>query len=299
MSLQYSNGPLINRLFTPASRQDIVTNVTAALLDAGWLTISGTPNGGTDVVQESAANNQGNKIRVRSTTGATSAAFSLKHPLGTTIDSSQIYLAVAATYRIVANKFWFACFQTSATNRATVRNQVFAGTIWVPTWLTIFPSDAAGFIHGTGNTDTDGSGRNGWRVQLDSLVSGAGAAHTIFGSVLNDSSTAGGRAWIPVWQGGGNTSDEGYRWEDGTVPIYEPLFIGASGAAVGNEGKLKGQLYDALVMNGSYAGESLISFDNHIWLAITDAATAGARATATLFIAIPNVPRTATDALTI
>lgn len=67
-SIQYSGGTLINRTFAPASRADWVGNVTQALCDAGWTTISGScgsTSAGVDIKLETAANNNGAKIRFR------------------------------------------------------------------------------------------------------------------------------------------------------------------------------------------------------------------------------------------
>jgi putrescine:ornithine antiporter len=57
MSVQYSGGTPINRTFTPTTRLAWVQNVTQALSDAGWTTISGTPGTSADVLMESAAQN--------------------------------------------------------------------------------------------------------------------------------------------------------------------------------------------------------------------------------------------------
>jgi hypothetical protein len=63
--IQYSAGTLINRTFSPATRQDWCNNVTQALTDAGWTTISGTPGSGTDVTMETAVPSNGTGIRCR------------------------------------------------------------------------------------------------------------------------------------------------------------------------------------------------------------------------------------------
>lgn len=89
---------------------------------------------------------------------------------------------------------------------------------------------------------------------------------------------------IAVWQGGATNVDHGYRWVNGTLPMYEPFFgWGTTGT---NEPRMKGQLYDALVVNGQWQGEATISVDGHTWMNITDGPTATGARTACLFFAV-------------
>jgi hypothetical protein len=100
-------------------------------------------------------------------------------------------------------------------------------------------------------------------------------------------STSLGGPSIANWQGGytGDTTSW-YRWQDGTLPAYEPLVLWST-TGVGAEAKIQGQMYDAMVMNDAWGSESAISYDGHSWIAVTDnSASLNLRARATLFIAV-------------
>src|SRR6266496_4861398 len=133
MSIQYSGGTLINRTFTPTTRADWVNNVTQALSDAGWTTISGIPGSGSDVKLESAANNNGAKIRFRFLDpGSGNCAQVTMKNVAETLTSQIIYCLPAAgngQWRIIANKFHFFAFATG--NNATAqRATVMGGTAY-------------------------------------------------------------------------------------------------------------------------------------------------------------------------
>jgi hypothetical protein len=116
--IQYSGGTIIHRTFTPSSRQNLLDNVTQAISDAGWTTISGTPGSGSDVILESAAQNLGAKIRVHCNLGASfCAAFAMRALTGTT-DSTFGYCQPLNTWRIIANKFAFHTFMTGQRREA-------------------------------------------------------------------------------------------------------------------------------------------------------------------------------------
>jgi len=109
----------------------------------------------------------------------------------------------------------------------------------------------------------------------------------LFASTLIESTSAQvGAVGIPVLQGGNNAGDSHYRWEDSTLLLYEPLVGWATGSASSNEGRIKGQLWDAMVVSGTWTSETTVSFDGHTWIAITDSAATGIGTTDTLFIAI-------------
>ncbi|SRR6266540_3858422 len=292
-AIQYSGGTRINRTFTPATRADWVNNITQALSDAGWTTISGTPGSGSDVKLESAANNNGAKIRFRflEPGSGNCAQITMKNVAESV--TSQIYYCLptagSGQWKVIANKFHFFAFATGGANATAARGWLFGGTLYTPTFW-VPPSDSIGFVYGGGNADADTGLRLGWRR---SLRKGVGTSVCAPFSGINSGTIVQGNntsdvGWIsiPVWQGGYNNEDQSYRWEDNTLTVYEPLLSWATGSASTNEGKIKGQLYDAVVLNGSWTGEAGFSLDGHTWLVVTDAPAGAIAATAVLLLAV-------------
>lgn len=289
MGLQYSAGTLINRTFTPATRSDWVNNVSQAVSDAGWTAISGTPGVSADVKMETAAGNQSQKMRYRffDPGSGTSAQVTMKN-VSESLTSQICYADPASTWRVIANKFHFFVFKTGSANRTAARSFVCGGIFYVPSFLTLSPD--AGWLSAIGTTDTEGTLRDSWRTNLrqNTVTNPPGRNSAIYnGTLVDNSGTATNNPAIACWQANaGSASTQGYRWEDNTLPVYEPLIGWWTGSASGNECKLKGQLYDAAVINGSYASETSFTLDSHTWLGITDAASPNIAADATLFLAV-------------
>jgi hypothetical protein len=284
--IQYSGSTYQNTTFTPATRLAWVQAVTAALSSAGWTTISGTPGTSADVTMETAAGNQGQKARFRFFDPAINncAQVTLKNVAGT-LTSAIVYClptAGSGQWRIVANKFSFYCFATGSANASTQRGSVFGGTIWVPTFLIISSGDTVGYLTGSGNTDADTTVRIGWRsrMRIHSSDTPNGVTSVIWLSTLID---IGGTASVGTLIAGhspqvkipDNSTDSGYRWEDGTLLAVEPLVSWATGSLATNEGRLKGQLYDAMQLSGFWAGEAVITYNSHNWLSITNGSGTG------------------------
>lgn len=293
MSLQYSTGTLINRTFSVAVRQDWVTAVTQACSDAGWSTVSGTPGSGADVTMDTAAGNLGQKARVRFLepgSGNCAQAF-LKHTNGAVTSQTFFAYGGAGSWRVIANKFHFFSTITGSANRLTARSNLCGGLLYTPSFLNLSPGDCNGFMQGNGQTDTDAGSHSSWRTCLrsyDNSNAGGLFSGIYVATLLNASNYTNntGAPSIACWQGGYYAGDTHYRWEDTTLPIFEPLVGYGTAGVLTNEGRLKGQLYDAAVVNGSYTSETQITFDGHTWLAWSDQITGGIACDASLFLAV-------------
>jgi hypothetical protein len=286
MAIQYSGGTLINRTFTPANRADLVNNLTQAVSDAGWTNISGTDGSGADVIMETATS-AGAKCRVRFFDPAANncAQITLKHATGSPT-SQIVYCLPSNTWRVIANKYGFGAFMTTAGNVLAQRGWVFLGEFYQPSWLQVTSGDTCAFIIGAGSTDTDATARTGWRR---AVRANAAVPSTIYGATLIDYAVGTTNVGIPglcVFQGGLSSQDQGFRWDDGTFTVIEPIVAWATGSVQTNEARLKGQLFDAMIVAGSWTAESTISFDGHTWMAITDTPTVSVAATCTLFLAV-------------
>lgn len=295
MSLQYSGSTIINRTFTPATRVDHINSVTQALFDAGWSTISGTPGnvgvGGT-VLQESAAGNQGQKVRVASFDpgSGTCPQYFIRH-VSNSPQSQAMFANPTGTWRIVANKFHFFTFVSGSASRTTARTFVCAGLLYAPSFLVFSAGDCLGFMMGNAQSDADATPHCSWRDQLrtyDNASSGGRFSGIVYAGLqdMTNYSSNDGAPMIGIWQGGYHASGTtGFRWNDGTLPAYEPL-VGWAPTGLGGEGKFQGQMYDALVLNDAWNSESTITYDGHTWIALTDQSTQLVSGRVTLFLAV-------------
>ncbi len=296
MSLQYSGSIIINRTATLVTRLDHVNFVSQALYDAGWITISGTPGNvgvGGNTVHESPPGNQGQKCRVvcSEPNSGNCAQYFIRHVSGS--PSSQTFWAnPVGSWRIVATKFHFFAFVSGSASRITPRTFVAGGTIYVPSFMPITPGDCAAFMTANTNSDTDAVAKSSFRSTLrpyDSSNNNGLFTGLIGSSMVNMSSYSNqdGGPSINVWQGGYNAqSTSSYRWSDGTLPAYEPLMCWGQ-AGVSTEAKIQGILYDAMVLNDAFISETVITYDGHTWIALTDQANTNAiAARATLFLAV-------------
>lgn len=267
--------------------------------DAGWTTISGTPGSGSDVVLETPAQNAACKIRFRFVEPGSGncAQVTMRHPTGATADSQINYCLPAVgsnptgVWRIVANPYSFWAFAIGTNNKTTARSYVFGGTLYTPSFLTLTAGDGIGWVYSVGASDGDTNAHSGWRTQLGVNVNTTGEPHTagIWTNVLTNIPTnAGqnqfGQVQLAAWQGGYST--DGYRWEDTSLLLFEPLVGWSDTPTFGVTTTARGQLYDAVIVNGTFNGEALVQFDGHTWLAITDLAAAGNVAIGTLFVVV-------------
>jgi hypothetical protein len=274
----------------------MVANITAQLSAAGW---SGTPGSG-DVTMTSAAGNQGQQIQFRifDPGSGNCAQCQIKHPSGSPV--SQIgFLLPSGTWRIIATKFHFFAFVTGSANRGSPRGFVSAGVLYVPSFIALAAGNTVAWLYCNGTTDTDATTHTSWRTVLVQPYDGSftcghwtGLYFTTLCEGSGMSSQLGGPS-IPIWQGGyrqsGSANEVAYRWEDQTQMAYEPLVSWGTGGSTGLEGRIKGQIYDGVVISGSWTSESSISLDGHTWLALTDQAGAGSgeiASLATLFLAV-------------
>ena len=74
---------------------------------------------------------------------------------------------------------------------------------------------------------------------------------------------------IATLQSAAIDSISGYRWHDDSALIMEPLVCWGA-PTLDNEGKLRGQLWDAFVATDSYTGDITTVVDSHNYYNITD-----------------------------
>jgi hypothetical protein len=283
MSIQYS-GNAQTSTFTCSTKQNIIDNVETALLAAGWTTISG--HGTTNLLMQSATTPQGFAINVRlKDNGGTCVTFSIETTSGSLTGANSTSTGggflnpAAGTYRVTCNKYQAFIYQIPYSS-GTSRTYVGFGVPWVPSWVAASTS-ALGWMHGNAETDTDTNERTGFREQLSPLGGAAvGACECLYNVSLwndNTSSAAQGVPSIPNFLGQANngSSQNQYRYENGAAFLFDALICWGAGGST-NEGKAKGQLWDAVVSSDAYTADSTTSFDGHNWITLTAAGTSTA-----------------------
>ena len=79
-----------------------------------------------------------------------------------------------------------------------------------------------------------------------------------------------------------------YRWHDDSLLTYEPI-ISWGLTAYTDEGKIRGQIWDAAIVNDGFTPDSTTSFDTHNWWVLTtnNTGTIGTAARGSLLLVTP------------
>jgi len=294
MSIQYAGGTIINTTFTQSTgtRAEIVSNLITQLLAAGWTLVSGS---GTDQVLKCAATATGVTglqiaVRVYDPGSGNCARVALRNVSGTRI-GQDLYLFPAAskTWRIIANKYQFFIFTPGS---SAPREFAAAGQLCVPSWLTSVTVNA-GWANGNAISDTDTTAKTSFRTNLAPLQTVQGRTTALASDTLLDIGSSNSSLPTPellIPQAGfinaGQQNTNGYRWADNTLLVGDAL-LAMGIASITDEAKVYGQLWDAALVNDSFAADSNISLDGHTWWGITVGNTGTSQyAHGTLFIAV-------------
>lgn len=270
MAIQYS-GNAQTSTFTPGSKQDIINNVGAALLAAGWTTASGG-TGTTSWLLQSATTPQGYSFRVlMQDNGGNCVTFSLQSSNGALVGGNSttvgggFLIPGSYTYRIVCNKY--QAFVYATPNPNAPRTFVAFGVPYVPSWVAPLVTQLA-WMQGNASSDTDSSVRSSFRTGLNNYNSTNNQA--LFNGALWQSTTGGNPGVVSLWQYScpvfGNA---GYLWQNGASLLVDAV-IGWGDTTPSQALKAKGQLWDAVQSTDAYPGDTVASFDSHNWICLTD-----------------------------
>jgi hypothetical protein len=300
MSIQHPGGTIVSSTFTGALKQDIVAALETHLTAAGWSVVSGS--GSTDVLMQSASTpTAANSIRVRlrSTNLTNCACVNMQNAAGTKVSQNHYLLPAAAkTFRVLANKYQWFCFVPGT---SVAREYVAMGVPYTPSFLHGVLTGDLGWIQGNADADASTTTLGSFRTRLHSLASGNANGGSNCGGLANNSlmgTTAsafdnhttycGTVKLIIPYPGALNASPAtAYRWHDNSLHLSDPL-IAWGLTAPGDEAKIRGQLWGAMIASDTFAGDTVLtSVDGHDWLAVTNSnAGGGADARGTLFVAI-------------
>lgn len=281
MSVQYS-GNAQTSSFTPAVRQDIINSIETALLAAGWTTVSGHST--TNLLMQSAVTPQGFAMRVRlKDNGGNCVNFSIESTDGvivgdnTTNNNGGSLDPSRGMYRIICNKYQAFVYTTPFT--ANNNSFVAFGVPYVPATIAALVT-RIGWMQSNSHGDSSGDyPLTCFRCQLCptnaagfNLSNQQMMLNALFSGAYNQ-----GGDWAQSGIGlmglqlfSENRISTGYRWLNGQAVLYDAI-IGWATTGFGNnaEGRLVGQLWDAVVASDTYNGDMSMAFDTHNWATVT------------------------------
>lgn len=273
MSIQYSgNGTYTTFTQTAGTRREIVDNLVSILTAAGWTVVSGGGTG--DVLLRSATTPQGLSIRCRIYDPGTGncARLQMRNTTGSKI-SSDFFLApaVAKVWRVHACKYQFFVF----TPGDSAAREFFAmGVPWIPSFLVGIITGDCGWANGNGMNDGDTTVRQSWRNSLTSNTKAVWSGLVNEGLVNRfwDGTGANCDLRLCIQLGSWPAVYDHYQWHDGSQFLSDPLVAWGS-PSTSDLSRIRGQMWDAVVVSEAYSADSFFSFDSHTWYAVSNSVT--------------------------
>lgn len=272
--------------FGSPTRREIVDGIVSAMTTAGWSVISGSGTG--DVMMESATTPASQSLKMRARIydpgSGTDARVKIRNSGGTIVQSGDFPLVSAAgrVWRVIANKYQVFVLAPGLFNAPCV----FAA--WgVPFLRTALEGVVTECVWGWGssNSTSDASNiRPCPRTFMSMWInfSTPNWFSIINGSSweLNNSNQSSGNIGLPMifapwtanmqhsgYKNSGDLNPSSYRYHDDTPLASEPLL--AFGAALATEAKIRGQLWDAVVLSEAYGADRTFAFDSKTFYNIT------------------------------
>lgn len=296
----YKGGANVSQGFLGGTRQNIIDGCEAALLNAGFITISGSGTG-TLVMQSSMSPNPQNlRFRVTfGTPGSNSVCVSIKNVDGSrtgtnsTSQGGQLFPSASKGFRVIANKYQVFILVPGS---MAARDFVCFGIPYVPTHLQGIVYEAI-WLHSNSQSDTDATARCSFRAALTSELGGSGLQQNICngniweGSPFNVSGPQTLATLGPVKVLAGSYWNL-MQWQDGSTFMGDPI-IGWGTSSNNELCTAKGQLWDAFTVLQPFPGDTqLVSVDSRNWWGITNNGIGGQFSATncvfgTLFVVLP------------
>jgi hypothetical protein len=301
MAIQYS-GTNYSSPFTCSvgTRQEIVTGLQTGLTAAGWSVISGSGTG--NVLMQSATTPSPQSLAMRVNLfdpgSGNCARVIVRNTAGTHVQSNYLPLLPAAgkVFQIIANPY--QCFIFTSSSPSTAREFAAWGVPYLPSFLQGVITECI-WAMANGNSDTDTTVRPTFRTGLYAMSNSTSGAlwFNCNGNIWEEFNTVpsgnySGYPQLYCQQGAYLTSTSSsqmaYRWHDDSLLTYEPLLSWGL-TAYTDEGKIRGQIWDAAIINDGFTADTTTSFDTHNWWNLTNTNTGsiGAAARGSLFLVTP------------
>jgi len=269
MAIQYSGGPIVNVSWvqTLGTRRELVDKIVLELANAGWTVKSGGGTG--DVVLESATTPQGLKVRVRvwDPGSGNCARFALKNPSESLTSGASYLLPNAGTkiWRIVANKYQMFVWTQGSTS---AREHLGFGVLWIPSFLEGAITTVAAFVEANGRDDSDTAATASFRTGMGTLGTTWARCSMMLDTYVLDLGN-GQNASVRLFVTAAGYADYNCLiWHDDSRFLMDPL-IGFGVTAASEYARLRGMLWDAVILSGGVAADSNYTFDGHNWVALT------------------------------
>lgn len=278
MGIQYS-GAAYSSTFTTTTgtRREIVDNMAAKLVAAGWSYQSGSGTGDVKMITATTAQGLKTVVRINDPGSGNCALFRLYNSANTVNQAGGCYLLPSAgkIFRIIANPYQFAVF---CTNSTTAREFIMGGTPWIPSWNSGITE--AGWLHGNATTDSDTTVRGSFRTipqVYDNAFTPGNQCAYINTTLMEGNNSNFGVAYSPGviqlagytaldWQSNNGTAAMMNKWYDGSMIVSEPL-IGwcNSTTPASTDAIIVGQLWDAALSTTLNPPDVTTTFDSHTW----------------------------------
>lgn len=286
--IQYAGGTNVNTTIAADTRTLIVDNLKAQLVIAGWTVTSGASQDWLLTSATTPTANNSIQVRLYDSGSGNCAQIFLRNAAGSKI-SRAYYLLPAASkvFKVLANKYQFFVYTAGS---SAAREFVAAGVPYIPAFLQGVITGDFGWIWSNSNGDADATARASPRTQLDGNNGGSNNASGIVNSNLYDGSGSQAASIRFVFPHSALVQNEtaGYRWHDSSLIVSEPL-ISWGLVNTTDEALIRGQLWDAIIINDSFAGDTSITLDSKTWTAVTgsNSGSGGVSAKGTLFVYAP------------
>jgi len=249
-----------------------VDGLKAALESAGWSVASGSSG---DWKLNSGITPSGHQIRIwlYDPGGTNQCARARLMNVSETIAPAQAVFLRAVSGRVYR---WFANpyqFFVIAPGTVAAGSYLAAGIPWMPSFLS--PAHV-GWLACSAQSDTSTNDAHSFRASNIAPYHDSVAVAAIYGSSGWGSTSFGsGAITLAGWRlSGNNNTSMLRRWMDGSVPILDPL-IGWGPTSIDDTARLIGQLWDAIIVEGNWPMDSVITFDGKQWWCIYYPRTAG------------------------
>lgn len=295
-AIQYAGGTNVNAQCTASAgtKQELSDCIQDNLTTAGWTVISGSHT--TSVLMESASTPASLQMRLSLTQGTNCVILKGRNVGNTKAATTGQFLlpAVAKVFRVVANKYQYFVYTDGAT---TARSFAAGGVLYVPSFTGL---TEAIWTVGNAVSDTDTGVNSSFKFCLNLVTSCNGAGTnsnswvTLNGTQLefvsaNNQGYVGIPHFVlPFASYNTGTTLGPYKWFDGSAFITEPLM---AFSPIGSQtlSTINGSTWDTAIITDSIAAETVLTFDTHSWIAITNSNTgsAGIWARGTLVHVVP------------
>jgi hypothetical protein len=277
MAIQHPGGTIVNTTFTGGTRTQIADGIKDALVTAGWTVASGASG---DWKLDSAVSPQSLQMRVRlwDPGSGNCAQLRIFNVTETLAPAQSVFLLPGAskTFRVVANKYQAFVWVPGST---AAREFAAFGVPYLPAHLDTVIT-VAGWLMGSGNTDTDTATRTSWRI---SLRSNAGTQAILLNADSLGTNNAGTGALKLMVQGDPQMGANNFvRWHDDSFFLYDAI-VGYGMPGTNNECKARGLLWGAFIDSADRAGDATFTFNDgsgaHDFIVITNSNTEQMRGT--------------------